>query len=148
MAFECPYCANLSIELLVDLAKTELSGLFFPQKAFYRHQPSLGALEEAATKGCSLCSLVVEYLKSSRDHVNQWPYYTDATQLPSTDVKIALNSSHIRINEQLEKVQVFDTLMVHIGPWEDIGEEATEEELDAFYARLPTLEFNIVNLLG
>lgn len=150
MVFQCSYCAHLSIELLVGLAETEFMAHSFPQHAFYQHHSSLDDLEHAAFKSCALCRLILGYLKDTHDSDDGLSLYTRAKQLPFTDVKVAINSTHVYSTEPLDRVQVFDAFMVHIGPWMEPGKDATDEEFDAYYdqARLPTLEFNIIDSIG
>lgn len=150
MAFRCFYCAHLSVESLVGLAETEFTAGSFPQRAFYQHHASLDDLEDAASKSCALCRLILGYLQGTHDSDDGLPLYTRAKQLPFTSVKVAINSTHVYATEPLDRVQVFDALMVHIGPWMQPGRDATDEEIDAYYdqARLPTLEFNVVDSVG
>jgi hypothetical protein len=151
MAYRCPHCTTLSIQLLVDLTKEEFIAGSFPEGAFYQHHASLEDLEDSASRECALCQLILGYLQNtSESDDEELSKYALAKLLPFTNIKIAINSSHVYGSEPLEKVWVFDTLMVQVGPWVQPGIDATDEEWDAYYEqpRLSTLEFNIINTFG
>lgn len=62
----CRFCADLSIEHLVSLAKDQLEGFhLFSHQAFYQHQPSFTELEKSAENGCDLCSLILRCFKGT-----------------------------------------------------------------------------------
>lgn len=146
MAFRCDYCAGLSIERLVDLAKKEFAGHTFPSKAFYQHHSSFRDLEQTAERGCAFCRLILDSFKGTPwDYGLTWPTawggvnldsdfsaYHAAMALDASDVKLCINSEHFYDSEPLDKASVFDALMVQIGPVQDYEDEEAE---DAF----PTL---------
>jgi hypothetical protein len=45
--------------------------------------------------------------------------YSLAMEIPVSDVKICLNTQHLYLSEPLGKVQVFDTILVQVGPSQD-----------------------------
>jgi hypothetical protein len=61
----CLLCQNLSVKTLVDLAETEFSSCRVPAKAFFRHHPSIEALEASANSGCDLCQLIQRGLEET-----------------------------------------------------------------------------------
>jgi hypothetical protein len=146
MAFRCDYCAKLSIERLVDLAKKEFSGHTFPSAAFYQHHNSFRDLEQSAGQGCALCRLILDSFKGTPwgnglTWPNEWEgvgldsdssAYHAAMELGISDVKLSINAQHVYSDEPLESVSVFDALMVQIGPVQYYEDEEAE---DAF----PTL---------
>lgn len=132
MAHQCQYCANLSVSLLVDLAEKEFESYIFPQRASYRHHCSFENLEKSAENGCDFCQLVLECFKctpADDDLPQDWPsewigpecatersMYGIAKSLPISDVKICIASDSVPYGEPLEKVRVFDAIMVQVGP--------------------------------
>lgn len=128
----CQYCTGLSISGLVRLAQEEFLGHEFPHQAFYQHQPSFNDLEKAAEHGCDLCQLILECFKGSptnQDPPYVWPdewlgsqcsidtsMYAVAKELPDSNVRICINSDNVYGSDAIEKVSVFDTVLVQIGP--------------------------------
>ncbi|KAK0707035.1 heterokaryon incompatibility protein-domain-containing protein [Lasiosphaeria miniovina] len=140
MASRCGYCAGLSIERLVDLAKTEFSAHAFPQRAFYQHHPSFGDVEQSATGGCDLCQLILECFRGTPwDDCSFWPSgwegprldidksaYAAAKQLDVSDVKLCINTDHVWSSQPLESVSLFNKLLVHVGPIQEDDEEDSD----------------------
>ncbi|KAF4472219.1 Heterokaryon incompatibility, partial [Fusarium albosuccineum] len=134
----CKYCANLTIEVLVDLAKKEFEGAWFPRKGYYEHHPSFDNLEAAALAGCDLCQLMLDCFKGSvagpeEDYV--WPeawkdepppdaitMYAKAKQLQQSKVKLSINVQNAYVDMPLEEVSLFDIILVHLGPVQKIEE--------------------------
>ncbi|KAI0413253.1 HET-domain-containing protein [Xylaria grammica] len=138
MSYQCEYCANLSISHLVELAEQEfVDGYFeFPSHGFYPHQPSLTDLEASALRGCVLCQLILEYLHGAEGPPDSYmrmplPYtgraidsekksaYSFARDLPRNHVRICIRASHMVADESLDRVRVFDRLVVQVGDVED-----------------------------
>lgn len=122
MAFECRYCAELSISALIELARKEFAGDTFPSRAYYLHHSSVDDLEDSADKGCSFCLLLVRCFKATPSDWNEMPPYHNngsiydlAKWLPISDIKISINSTHVCHGESLDLVRTFDTVMVQIG---------------------------------
>lgn len=145
----CQPCARLTISHLVQLAKREFGGHFFPENAFYRHHGSFDALERSADDGCDFCQLIIDCFKGSPKPRNlTWPevwegpgcdieesMYAAAKNLEVSDVKICINADHVFFQQPLESVEVFDLLLVQVGPRED----AVRDE-DASFDGFPVLK--------
>ncbi|KAF5013313.1 hypothetical protein FDECE_663 [Fusarium decemcellulare] len=159
----CKYCANLTIEVLVDLAKKEFEGAWFPRKAYYEHHPSFGDLEAAALTGCDLCQLILDCFKGSvagpeEDYV--WPeawkdepppdaitMYAKAKQLQQSKVKLSINVQNAYVDMPLEEVRLFDIILVHLGPVQRVEEsdhgddwESSASVLSDSFAVFPDLK--------
>lgn len=112
----CCFCAGLSIEFLVSLAKEELRGRHtFPGQAFYQHQPSFDDLEASAKSGCDLCALILNCFKGAPtcdDDWTDWPepwlgddcapedsMYSLAKALEDSVVRVAISSDNLYLGE-------------------------------------------------
>ena len=143
----CRFCVGLSISGLIELAEQELSGHYMPQRAFYQHHSSIIDLESSAHRGCDFCTLIIECFKgtpSDSDRFPQWPAtWTDPTtrelensmwavakELPASDIKICINSSNISASEDIDQVRVFDTLLIHVGPIEEINDDGNSSSFE------------------
>ena len=141
---ECQYCTALCINTLVELAKKEFSGHVFPKQAYYKHHDSIDDLEKSAENGCSFCLFVLRCSKAiPSDAKEMWEQdyhsldcesaesasiYEVAKSQPQSDIKIAINSSHLYVSEPLDLVRLFDVLMVQIGPSDDFTNPDLEGE--------------------
>jgi hypothetical protein len=133
----------MSIQRLVELAEQEFSSHNFPQQAFYQHHASFDDLEESANKGCDFCVLILESFKGSGPVIDaQWPetwlgrecgvhnsMYFEAKSLDVSDVKVCINTEHLYLSERIERVQVFDTLLVQVGIISNPSEDAEDQAL-------------------
>ena len=143
----CRLCAGLSINVLVELARKEFAGRDMPQWAFYQHHNSIQDLESSADRGCDFCILIVECFKGTPVDANSWPrwpprwtgtackpedsMFASAKELPVSDIKICINSSHIYASDTIDQVQVFDHLLVHVGPiaaHDEVSDSASFEQ--------------------
>lgn len=129
----CRFCAELTIEALVDLANKEFSGNLFPKKHYYQHHASFEDLEDAAIAGCDLCQLILDCFKGTiLDDVGDgtlWPdrwesspsrdeptMYGEVTDIERSKIKLSINAQHPVDDIHLQDDQVFDIIMVHVGP--------------------------------
>lgn len=153
MGRRCQFCTNLSIRLLVNLAKREFSGSDFPRHAYYQHHPSLLDLEKSGDNGCDLCQLVIECLKATPadDSLAGWQpdlispvckledsLYAAAMPLPTSDVKVCIASSAVYLGRPIEEVSVFDALMIQVGPLEEYHEDESYQGLSPLILTLST----------
>ncbi|TEY40021.1 hypothetical protein BOTCAL_0441g00060 [Botryotinia calthae] len=98
--------------------------------AFYPHHKSLQDLLESAEMGCDLCVVILTCLKKripgedeekredesdESEKTEDGVYWTDFSRLRDTDIKISINSSHVYPDATLDGVQMFDTILVHVG---------------------------------
>ncbi|KAL7915290.1 heterokaryon incompatibility domain-containing protein [Trichoderma velutinum] len=145
MSTRCRFCSGLSLETLFRLAKQEFSGHDFPTSAYYQHHGSFHDLEQAATAGCDLCLLIVDYMKgihwvrgeSWEFDSNIWENpenpgidikdsaYNAAKQVALSEVKLSIGTDHVYAGDGLDKVRSFNTLLVQIGPTE-LQEESSD----------------------
>ncbi|KAF2734220.1 HET-domain-containing protein [Polyplosphaeria fusca] len=148
MALKCAKCTDLSVERLVYHAEEEFQGGSFPKVAYFKHHDSLVNLETSADKGCALCRLILRGLHETR-YDGSWvepggsddsSMYSLAEDLSSSDIKIAINSSHIYSFRSLEEVHMFDTLLVQVGPPEGLGSEHSDPYANG---SIPPLELSI-----
>ncbi|KAJ0164775.1 hypothetical protein CTA2_230, partial [Colletotrichum tanaceti] len=132
----CVRCVGVTVEALVRLAEIEFQADEFPKKAFYRHHESFPLLEKAADAGCELCRLILEcfiHTPCDEEEPVNWPgrwdedlarnragqqrtMYTLAERLLASDVKLSINASHLYSFEPLDAVEVFDEILVQVGP--------------------------------
>jgi hypothetical protein len=137
-SFQCGYCANLSISHLIELAEQEFADILcsFPSHGFYQHHASLADLEMSAHQGCALCRLILDYLKGAEEPSNllsrepiRWTgsiigagknsAYSFARGLPRNHVRMCIMASHLNGSDPIDKVRVFDQVIVQIGDVED-----------------------------
>ncbi|KAH7316821.1 heterokaryon incompatibility protein-domain-containing protein [Stachybotrys elegans] len=134
----CRYCANLSVEKLVRLAKEEYQGYTCPDKAYYQHHLSIADLEASAHGGCHLCMLILD--SSKRVHAyedvvmdkdgyqfyspldlstyrpsTKTSVYTEACGREKSDVKIFLDTTQLSIRQHLAEVSIMDLVRIQIG---------------------------------
>lgn len=129
-ASRCHFCKNLSISHLVELAQKEFEATEFPKHAFYQHHESFSDLEASADGGCDFCQMILECFKGTpcRDH-SGWPdewhgracdignsIYSRVKNFPISDVRIAINSDHYRKPDNVGEIDLFDIIMVKVGP--------------------------------
>lgn len=124
MAEVCSLCKNLSISDLVDLAKPIFSNLLPHNSRWYHHYERFADLESSAEQGCELCQLIVDGFKSTAyPALGAGVTMHSALQLlPSdtTSVKLSIHTTHMRnAPQKVDDVEVFDTVMVHVGPGPD-----------------------------
>lgn len=128
----CQYCSVLSISRLVTLAEIEFEAHSVSRQGFFQHHQSFQDLEQAADRGCDLCQLILDCFKGSpneQDVPGLWPtewlglecdiktsMYTAAIALPDSNVRISINSSHVYLTDNIDKVVVFDRILVQVGP--------------------------------
>ncbi|RYO97731.1 hypothetical protein DL765_011108 [Monosporascus sp. GIB2] len=144
---------------LVELAEEEYAEpTDFPQRAYYQHHSSFGELDRSAGNGCDLCRLIIDCFRGtpfdSSDFPIRWPQtwvgpercdiaesmYAAAKELPVSDVKLALHADHHYVPYTLDKVRMFDTIMVQIGPVEKPQPEEYDSDFDyddSAFAYLP-----------
>lgn len=143
----CFLCENLSIGRLIELARTELSPHSFPQKSFYTHHDSFSALLISGNNGCELCQYICQGLKdsptqSTESYRGRESEIRDAEAAGKpTDIKIAINTKHLYLTNsscRVNEVQLFDTVMVHVGLVDDFEARDDEDE-----EPITTLEFVI-----
>ncbi|KAI1093445.1 HET-domain-containing protein [Rostrohypoxylon terebratum] len=131
MAQRCRYCAGLSIEVLVDLAKQEFSGRCMPENAVYHHHKSLPDLESSANDGCDLCTLILDCFRNLRgsfirhdissvdekvDLTDQLEesFFHQAKDLPSKGIRISINAHHLSGLDTIYRVLAFDQIYVDL----------------------------------
>ncbi|KAI0176112.1 heterokaryon incompatibility protein-domain-containing protein [Hypoxylon sp. FL1284] len=114
----CIHCAEISIRHLVELATVEFVSQAFPQHAYYKHHASIDGLVSSARKGCDLCRLIYHTLKQTpSDHPPQDETLFDIVkELEQSDLRIAISADHIYSSDPLSEVEMFDVLMVQVGP--------------------------------
>ncbi|KAL8369803.1 hypothetical protein RB595_000240 [Gaeumannomyces hyphopodioides] len=159
MSHRCSPCQSLSIDSLLSLAKAELSNHSyggFPEEFFFQHHPSFKDLEDAASRGCHLCGLVLSSFKGAPVDMDdgvpyEWPeewveeqdwdpeasMYTLAKSLPESPVWFALGASHVYTAASLADFRQFDKLLVQVG----VKEKDTYRETMEWY--LPSLSLII-----
>ncbi|KAK7720263.1 hypothetical protein SLS63_009935 [Diaporthe eres] len=124
MADLCSLCKTLFISDLVELAKPIFSNLLPHNSRHYPHYERFADLESSAEKGCKLCQLIVDGFKATAyPALGAGVTMHSALQLlphDTTSVKLSIHSTHMRnAPQKVDDVQVFDTLMVHVGPGPD-----------------------------
>ncbi|KAF4820045.1 hypothetical protein CGCSCA5_v004055 [Colletotrichum siamense] len=132
---QCIYCAKLSIQALVELAKISFEAQRFPRDAYYQHHDSFSALEQSAHDGCDLCQVILQCFQQTPCEAEQpleWPQewnetseassdgypqtmYSVAKGLDISDVKLCINTSHLYDSQGLRDVKVFDEIIVQVG---------------------------------
>lgn len=120
----CSLCKGLFISDLVELSKPVFSNLLPHNSRYYPHYERFADLEHSAEKGCNLCQLIVDGFKATAyPALGAGVTMHSALQLlPSdtTSVKLSIHTTHMRnAPQKVDDVQVFDTLMVHVGPGPD-----------------------------
>ncbi|KAK1830601.1 HET-domain-containing protein [Podospora conica] len=156
MAPTCRPCAELTIDKLYLLTEEEYSGCTFPTKAYYKHHPTFGHLEQAANDGCDFCRLILDCFKGAeRDHYTwppewegldadlEWSMYAAAKRLDVSDVKLALDSSTAISSEK--GVCAFDVMMVQVGRRSEVEDEDGDDHNDPDYwdQRVPPLRLTL-----
>ncbi|WQF87944.1 Putative heterokaryon incompatibility [Colletotrichum destructivum] len=136
MSTRCTRCVGVTVDNLVRLAEIEFQADEFPKEAFYQHHESFPLLEKAADAGCELCQLILKcfvHTPCDEEEPINWPggwdedlarhrtgqrrtMYTLAQRLVASDVKLSINASHLYSFEPLDAVEVFDEIMVQVGP--------------------------------
>lgn len=124
MADRCSLCRGLSISNLIELSKPIFSNLLPHNSRYYPHHKCFSDLEETAKQGCDLCQLIVDGFKSTAyPALGEGVTIYSALQLlpnDTTNVKITIHTTHMRnAPQKVDDVEVFDTLMVHVGPGPD-----------------------------
>lgn len=126
----CKFCDGLSISGLIELAEIEFSGDDFPREAYYQHHASYADLVESANNGCELCELFHRGFTEMVVEGGYWDEYTlhDAVQGIdsaglSTDLKICISTLQVYASEGLDRVMLFDTILVQAGKPQPYGEE-------------------------
>ncbi|RYP40070.1 hypothetical protein DL766_000094 [Monosporascus sp. MC13-8B] len=162
MATRCEYCAKLTVSRLVELAEEEYADQTdFPQRAYYQHHSSFSELERSAENGCDLCRLIIDCFtgapSNSPDFPFLWPktwvgpehcdiaesVYAAAKELPVSDVKLALHAEYQYRPFTLDKVRMFDTIMVQIGPVEKPQPEEYDKDFDYDDRAFPCLHLRL-----
>ncbi|OHW95973.1 heterokaryon incompatibility protein [Colletotrichum incanum] len=135
MSSRCSHCITLTVEGLIELAKREFEAQEFPKEAYYQHHVSFDSLEQAACGGCDLCRLILNCFLCTPgsgepiDWPGEWDdtlgisqegqpqtMYSIAKRLEVSDVKLAINATHLYGWQPINDVQVFDEIMVQVGP--------------------------------
>jgi hypothetical protein len=131
----CKFCDELSISGLIELAEIEFSADNFPREAYYQHHASYADLVSSANRGCELCELIHQGFIETVVEGGYWDEYTldDAVQGIeseglSTDLKICINTSHLYSAEALERVKLFDTILVQAGIPQPYGDKVDYQE--------------------
>ncbi|RYP71114.1 hypothetical protein DL771_005048 [Monosporascus sp. 5C6A] len=167
MATRCEYCAKLTVSRLVELAEEEYAEQSdFPQRAYYQHHGSFSELDRSAGNGCDLCGLIIDCFRGTPagfpvegpgDFPLTWPetwvgpercdiaesMYAAAEQLPVSDVKLALRSDSEYLPFKLDKVRMFDTIMVQIGPVEKPPPEEDDSDFEYDERAFPYLSLRL-----
>ncbi|RYP80892.1 hypothetical protein DL770_006050 [Monosporascus sp. CRB-9-2] len=159
MATRCEYCAKLTVSRLVELAEEEYAEQTdFPQRAYYQHHSSFSELDRSAGNGCDLCRLIIDCFRGAPEGRSLlWPktwvgpercdiaesMYAAAEQLPVSDVKLALHSNAEYRPFKLDKVRMFDTIMVQIGPVEKPSPEEYDSDFDYDEIEFPCLHLRL-----
>ncbi|KAI1266220.1 heterokaryon incompatibility protein-domain-containing protein [Xylariaceae sp. FL1019] len=120
----CEYCARLSISSLIDLARIDFRARTISAAASYQHQPSLDDLEASAIQGCDLCTLIVNSLNATPRNAEyaQYPLANEESTwfylrtLKESNIGLSIDAAHLYPYDRLDQAQVFDTLVIHIGP--------------------------------
>ncbi|KAK4503544.1 hypothetical protein PRZ48_004459 [Zasmidium cellare] len=140
---QCVYCANLTIDELVRLAEKGFYGHFFPDENYYQHHQSFRDLESSAHEGCDLCWLILDAFKTTPEHPSlsaigatkeevdrEGSLYTAAMRTEPSQVRLAIAASHVYSSDTLEKVEVFDILLVQVGYHRQPRDESDLENQD------------------
>ena len=119
----CTLCRDLSISKLIELAEVEFSGCEFPAHAYYQHHSSYSELEKSAQAGCEFCLLICDgfkYIPISQG--NPWAGRTRHSAIreiegdgETSGIRIAINAEHVYGSWGIDRVRLFDTLMVQPG---------------------------------
>lgn len=131
----CTFCNGLSISSLIQLAESEFSGDDFPQEAYYRHHTTYTDLIESAKNGCELCKVIHRAFTETVVEGGYWDEYTlyDAVQGIeseglSTDLKISISTKQAWGSEGLDRVKLFDTILVQAGKSQTYSHEFDDTE--------------------
>lgn len=108
--------------------------------------------------GCKFCQLILGCFKGAPtggSHPSTWPeewlgpdckvedsIYALAKEMPDSNVRISIGSDNVYIGDTIEKVSVFNTLLVKVGPNEIIDEDDPDEEYPTSWD-LPELVLDI-----
>ncbi|KUJ09653.1 HET-domain-containing protein [Mollisia scopiformis] len=143
----CEFCCKVSIDNLIELAKVEFSAQFFPEKAYYQHHDSYASLISAATAGCELCQLIRDAITTYK--IGGSDFYWEGRTTESaileteseghaTDLKMCINMHHLNPGGKLEDVELFDELMVQVGPPIESESDDPDE-----YLKVPPLNLSL-----
>jgi hypothetical protein len=132
----CKFCDKLSISGLIELAEIEFSALNFPREAYYQHHASYADLVSSANRGCELCELIHQGFIESVVEEGYWYESTLDEAVHGiesaglrTDLKLCINTLHLYDAEKLERVKLFDTILVQAGVSQPYsGAEDDQEE--------------------
>ncbi|KAL2204658.1 hypothetical protein CC79DRAFT_1398914 [Sarocladium strictum] len=165
----CRYCAELSIEALVELASHEsFMTRSFPRRSYYQHHESFKDLEAAAIAGCDLCLLISDSFKGSfyptDDNDFFWIPHWERLPPPSamtmydyiqdvehTNVRLSINTQNglqAYESERMDAAQALDTLLVHVGPLEKTFSLDTGSSLSGSEDSIPDLELLLTTSTG
>ncbi|RYP49235.1 hypothetical protein DL768_005009 [Monosporascus sp. mg162] len=154
------FSSSLPLSRLVELAEEEYAEQTdFPQRAYYQHHSSFSELDRSAGNGCDLCRLIIDCFRGApfEDPQLLWPetwvgpercdiaesMYAAAEQLPVSDVKLALYADTDYRPFRLDKVRMFDTIMVQIGPVEKPQPEEYDSNSDSDERAFPCLHLRL-----
>lgn len=154
---QCVRCANLTIEHLVDLAHNEFSrDNSVPSAACYQLHDSIMGLEIAADAGCHFCCFLVACLKGYPDNGNwvatEWEgedcnpencLLARARQLLQSEVRLCVVSDDSDRNDAFANVKVLETLLVQVGPHDEL-----EGEIDDEFERFPVFKLTLASSRG
>ncbi|RTE84999.1 hypothetical protein BHE90_000389 [Fusarium euwallaceae] len=137
----CKFCQELSIEHLVELTKTEFGAMVVPHNAYYKHQPSIAALDASAEQGCDLCQLIVQALGATIDNAHfefeleGFDRSQDSTVLTTarglaefydTTIRISINTMHVAWESPLSDVKMLEMLLVQVGPPKEVDDPLSD----------------------
>lgn len=113
----CIICQKLTIEGLVELAKTEFTANAFPRHASFQHHASLADLEYSALLGCDLCEFIRDALaKDIFPSRSSKPLSALEKKTGSrVAVEICINTNHGWNLFSLSQVDMLETLILQIG---------------------------------
>lgn len=154
---QCVKCASLTIEHLIDLAHEGFSrDNSVPSTACYQLHDSIVSLEIAADAGCHFCNLTMACLKGYRDNGNwiadEWegedcdPEHSllaRARQLLQSEVRLCIVSDDSDRNDAFADVKILDTLLVQVGPHDELGGDIDDE-----IERFPVLKLTLASSRG
>lgn len=154
---QCARCASLTIEHLVDLARKGFSrDNSVLSVAYYQLHDSIEDLEIAADAGCHFCNLIMACLKGYWDNDNwiadKWegddchPEHSllaRARQLLQSEVRLCIVSDDSDRNDALADVKVFDTILIQVGPHDEL-----EGEIDDRIERFPVFKLTLATSRG
>jgi hypothetical protein len=148
MDMRCQICQTLTIEHLVNLAKTEFTSQKFPPKSHFKHHPSITALQASAASGCDLCTLFLSALLSysyepflnpetlTSDGISFSVLDMACQRAHQSEVKLCLNTQHTEFGAGYDEVRMLDLLVLRVGNLEDDAWAGEEDEVYDFDAVL------------